>query len=147
GITLSYQKLLDGRFYAVCSKHYGYAGSRPVTMQDLAKERLIFLDNSWCLPKQNALQSSLTRDLSSLDYAVANNMTDYEQMLSAGLGIGICADFVVDPSNDELELLPLENEITDEIGMVTLKNRKSPAADFVAWVRRHGLPATHPVAE
>ncbi|WP_201330989.1 LysR family transcriptional regulator, partial [Lactobacillus nasalidis] len=30
GITLSYQKLLDGRFYAVCSKHYGYAGSRPV---------------------------------------------------------------------------------------------------------------------
>lgn len=147
GITLTYEKLLEGRFYAVRSKNYCYMGNSPVTLKDLSKERLIFLDNSWCLPKQNSLQNALSRDLASLDYAVANNMADYIQMISAGLGIGICADFVVDPSDDQLELFPLEKEVTDEIGMVTLKDRKSPAADFIAWVKERGLPATHPVTE
>lgn len=142
GITLTYDKLLEARFYAVCSKNYCYMGNSPVTMKDLSKERLIFLDNSWCLPKQNSLQNALSRDLASLDYAVANNMADYTQMISAGLGIGICADFVVDPSDDQLELFPLEKEVTDEIGIVTLKDRKSPAADFIAWVKERGLPAT-----
>lgn len=147
GITLTYDKLLEGRFYAVCSKNYCYMGNSPVTMKDLFKERLIFLDNSWCLPKQNSLQNALSRDLASLDYAVANNMADYTQMISAGLGIGICADFVVDPSDDQLELFPLEKEVTDEIGIVTLKDRKSPAADFIAWVKEQGLPPTHPVTK
>lgn len=146
-ITLTYEKLLEGRFYAVCSKNYCYMGNSPVTLKDLSKERLIFLDNSWCLPKQNSLQNALSRDLASLDYAVANNMVDYTQMISAGLGIGICADFVVDPSDDQLELFPLEKEVTDEIGIVTLKDRKSPAADFIAWVKERGLPATHPVTK
>jgi hypothetical protein len=41
----------------------------------------------------------------------------------------------------------LEKEVTDEIGIVTLKDRKSPAADFIAWVKERGLPATHPVTK
>ena len=120
-------------------------GNSPVTMKDLSKERLIFLDNSWCLPKQNSLQNAKPGP-GQPGLCRANNGRLHPDV-SAGLGIGICADFVVDPSDDQLELFPLEKEVTDEIGIVTLKDRKSPAADFIAWVKERGLPATHPVTK
>lgn len=143
---LTYEKMLEGKFYAVFSDAYAYTGEVPVTREDLAKERMIFLDKNWCLTKQANLQQYLIAKVSHLDYAIANNMTDYTQMINAGLGIGICTDFVVDPKEASLHLLPLAKEVKDEIGLVRLTDGQMPAAEsFMTWVKRRGLPTTHPV--
>ncbi|MGN1407316.1 LysR family transcriptional regulator [Lactobacillus sp.] len=143
---LTYEKMLEGKFYAVLGEGYSYRGGIPVTRNDLAKERMIFLDKNWCLPKQASLQQYLIEKVSHLDYAIANNMTDYTQMIEAGLGIGICAEFVVDPSNQKLRLLPIDKDVTGEIGLVRLSDSRMPAAEaFMTWVKERGLPKTHSV--
>ncbi len=143
-----YQLLAKSRYCVAVSKDYDFKGQQPVSFQDLANERLIFLDPRWCLPVKNALQTKLTREFPEVDYTLANNIVDFSEMIRAGLGAGVASPLAVDPRDQDVRLLPLAQEYTTELGIASLEGHKSEAAtNFINWLVKHDLPAMHPIEQ
>lgn len=112
--NLAYHSLLIG-YYCLIVPSEVKLGPLPVSLEELSKNRLIFLDHRWC-PTARA-------------------------MVKARLGWGIWANFVSDPNDLDLTKLPLSTKIVPDYGVAILKQGSPQAArQFVSWLEKTGLP-------
>lgn len=138
--NLAYHSLLIG-YYCLIVPSEVKLGPPPISLKELSKNRLIFLDHRWCPPTQDQLQKEICRNNHSLDLAYVNNIATARAMVKARLGWGIWANFVSDPNDLDLKKLPLSTKIVPDYGVAILKQGSPQAArQFVSWLEKTGLP-------
>lgn len=138
--NLAYHSLLIG-YYCLIVPSEVKLGPPPVSLEDLSKNRLSFLDHCWCPPTQDQLQKEICRNNHSLGLAYVNNIATARAMVKAQLGWGIWANFVSDPNDFDLKKLPLSTKIVPDYGVAILKQGSPQAArQFVSWLEKTGLP-------
>lgn len=138
--NLAYHSLLIG-YYCLIVPSEVKLGPPPISLEELSKNRLIFLDHRWCPPTQDQLQKEICLNNHSLDLAYVNNIATARAMVKARLGWGIWANFVSDPNDLDLKKLPLSTKIVPDYGVAILKQGSPQAArQFVSWLEKTGLP-------
>lgn len=125
--NLAYHSLLIG-YYCLIVPSEVKLGPPPVSLEELSKNRLIFLDHCWCPPTQDQLQKEICRNNHSLDLAYVNNIATARAMVKARLGWGIWANFVSDPNDLDLKKLPLSTKIVPDYGVAILKQGRQSAS-------------------
>lgn len=69
-----------------------------------------------------------------------NNIETAHAMVKSGLGLGVWANFVSDPRDQELKALPIVSPITPVYGVSYLKGKQSHAAQvFVSWLKNYDI--------
>lgn len=71
--NLAYHSLLIG-YYCLIVPSEVKLGPPPISLKELSKNRLIFLDHRWCPPTQDQLQKEICRNNHSLGLAYVNNI-------------------------------------------------------------------------
>lgn len=125
--NLAYHSLLIG-YYCLIVPSEVKLGPPPISLEELSKNRLIFLDHRWCPPTQDKLQKEICRNNYSLDLAYVNNIATARAMVKARLGWGIWANFVSDPNDLDLKELPVSTKIVPDYDVAILKQGSPQAA-------------------
>lgn len=141
-----YHKLVEGTFCAFKSKDYNFEPTSIVYDKDLAEQRLIFVNNRYNSPELISIQRKIASLKNKADITVVENMIAFNEMVKAGLGIGISSDLAIFPNDDEIELLKLDTLETIQHGIAYLQTEDGNIAQqFTNWVIKQDFIPAHPL--
>lgn len=139
---LKFKALTQGKYCAVFADGVPVPASKSLKHLDLAKEKVLFLDENICSPQQAALQKALDQDQPQLSVINANSIAAEFFNLNAGLGIGILPSTAL-PKLARVTCIPLsgKNEVT--YGVAISKHPFSNlVVDFFNWLDAEQMPET-----
>ena len=106
---LKFKALTQGKYCAVFADGIPVPASKSLKHLDLAKEKVLFLDENICSPQQAALQKAFDQDQPQLRAINANSIAAEFFNLNAGLGIGILPSTAL-PKIATLTCIPLSGK-------------------------------------
>ena len=137
---LDYFNLLNGHYCLVVPQNNELAKKSIISISELNEQSIVFLDHRWCPPSQNKLQQQIIQNNKHLNLSYVNNIATAHSMVKAHAGLGIWANFVQDPNDNDLKCLKLETDIIPKYGVATLKNsRDLTAKRFIKWLYNSDL--------
>ncbi|WP_223901684.1 LysR family transcriptional regulator [Lactobacillus laiwuensis] len=134
--NVRYINLVEGHY---CINFYKSSEIRNdnFKISDLSKYRLVFSDSEWCPPSQKALQKYIISVNKNVNVAYANNILSSSLMVKAGLGVGICADFVNAYQDKTITSVPLNYSIRPKYGIAMLDYGVTPSTKrFANWLSK-----------
>lgn len=137
---LDYYNLVNGYYCLVVPKDNEFTKQSIIELSNLNEQSIVFLDHRWCPPSQNKLQHEIVKSNNHLNLSYANNIGTAHSMVKAHAGLGIWANFVQDPNDNDLKCIKLKTNINPQYGVATLKkSRNSIAKLFIKWLQSSKL--------
>lgn len=130
---LETQFIKEGELRAVVPADHRLAGHSAVTLEELAKEPFLLLEEgNLSEPLEAFRQLGLEPDISLRvhdDYSILS-------MIETGLGISILPELVLRKTNYAVAILPIEPAVTRKIGLVMKEKQSLPIAckHFIAFL-------------
>ena len=130
----AYYSMFSGYFCCVVPEGHPLAGKARISMQDLLKETLIFLDTPNCPPEMDAIQRDMRLKCYGATLYFSTSSLYTMPMIEAGLGVAVMPSFVV-PENARVVKVPFET-MTCSFGMMWHKtNRSEKVQAFIKAVQ------------
>jgi len=127
------QFIKEGELRAVVPFGHRLAGHATVTLEELAKEPFLLLEEGNLSEplvafRQLGLEPNITLRVHD-DYSILS-------MIETGLGISILPELVLRKTNYEVAILPIEPAVTRKIGLVMKEKQSLPIAckHFIAFL-------------
>lgn len=131
-------QLQEGRFAAVLPKGHPLSKRKSLTMEDLEEEPFVFLNANQCSSVQRELQDEIKRCSRQKTFYSIDSHALLHELVKNGMGIAVMPDFLEDPEQRNITLVPLDRDIHSVYGIITKKNNKNPVVRQVIREIAHG---------